>query len=109
MGTSSWLAWLIAIICAAAFLILWFRDVRRIMRERRSTLEYAAGQMRSWREKAIKAEDDPHVAAVFRRSETIYQQAVDHYNDTLARPWIRLPAALMGFRPLKDREGGGGC
>lgn len=40
-----WLISLIAIVSTAVCIFLWFRDVRRIMRERKSTVESAARQV----------------------------------------------------------------
>ena len=103
---SSWLAWLIAILSTAAFLVLWFREVRRLMLERKSTVESAAGQLAACREKAAQANGDPDAAAILARSESIYQQAVDIYKQTMCKPWIYLPARLMGFQQIWcNREG----
>ena len=93
---------LVAVVSTAAFLFLWFRDVRRIMRERKSTVDSAKAQLNVFREKAHKARDDPDAAAVLERSESIYRQAVDHYNQTLRKPWVCLPAALMGFQMIQN-------
>jgi len=81
-----WLMTIVAVISTAGFLFLWFRDVRRIMQQRKSTVESAAGQLAAWREKARKARGDPEAAAVVERSENIYRQAVDIYNKTLRKP-----------------------
>ena len=91
---------LVAVVSTAAFLFLWFRDVRRIMRERKSTVESARSQLSFFRGKAHKAQDDPDAAAILERSESIYCQAVEHYNRTLNRPWVYPPAALMGYRTI---------
>ena len=101
---ASWMIALVAVVSTAAFLFLWFHDVRRIMRERKSTVDSAKAQLDVFREKAHKARDDPD-AAVLQRSESIYRQAVEHYNQTLRKPWVCLPAALMGFRMIQN--GGG--
>lgn len=101
---ASWLAPLIAILSTAICLFLWFRDVRRIMMEQKSTVESAKAQLVIFREKAQKSRDDPNAAAVLARSESIYRQAVEHYNGTLRKPWIYPPATLMGYRTI--REGG---
>ena len=95
-----WLTSLTAGVSVALCLFLWFRDVRRIMRERKSTVESAAGQLAAWREKARKARGDPEAAAVVERSENIYRQAVDIYNKTLRKPWNYLPAHLMGYHRI---------
>ena len=93
---------LVAVVSTAAFLFLWFRDVRRIMRERKSTVESARSQLSFFRGKAHKAQDDPDAAAVLQRSESIYRQAVEHYHQALRKPWNRLPATLMGFRMIQN-------
>lgn len=93
---------LIAMISSAACLFLWFRDVRRIMNAQKSTMESAKVQLRIFCEKANKARDDPNTAAVWERSERIYRQAVEHYNRTLHKSWVYPPAALMGFRTIRD-------
>jgi len=96
----SWLIVLIMVSSVALSLFLWFRDVRRIMRERKSMVDSADGQLAVCREKALKARDDPEAAAIFARSERIYRQAVALYNQTIHKPWIVLPAALMGYHAI---------
>ena len=95
-----WLAWLVAGINIAVCLFLWFRDAKRIMRERRNTVESAAAQLDACRKKFAQAVGDPDAAAVLARSEDIYRQAVDLYHQYLRKPWIWLPATLMGFRNI---------
>lgn len=95
-----WLMSLIAVVSVALCLFLWFRDVRRIMRERKSTVESAAGQLAVWEDKACNAQGDPDAAAILARSKDIYRQAVDIYNRTLREPWNYLPARLMGFHRI---------
>ena len=96
-----WIVWpIIAVASITVCLILWFRDVQRIMDERKSTVESAAGQFAACKERAARTKDDPESAAVLARSEKIYRQAVDIYDRTLKKPGIFLPAILMGFRPI---------
>lgn len=99
----SWIPWLIACVSLVGCLILWFRDVRRIMLERQSTVESAAEQLNFWRRKASQTIDDPDAAAVLKRSEDIYGQAVNIYNKSMRKPWVCLPARLMGFRSIPYR------
>lgn len=94
----AWLISLAAVVGIALCLFSWFRDVRQIMKERKHTVESAAGQLDVYREKARKTKGDPETAALFARSESIYRQAVDIYNQTLKRPLNYLPARLMGFQ-----------
>ena len=99
---SSWLAWLIAGVSSAICLLLWFRDVRRIMRDRMGTVKSAAGQLTICRDRAIRSRGDPEVAAVLERSRKIYEQAVDLYNRTLRKPWICIPAHLLGYTSVRE-------
>lgn len=94
---TSWLILLLALVSTGICLFLWFRDVRRVMTERKSTVESAAGHLTACREKARKARGDPEAEAILDRSKKIYQQAVDIYNRTLQKPCNYLPAHLMGF------------
>lgn len=96
------LAWPIAVVSVIAFLWLWFWEVRRIMRNRKSTAESAVSQLKACREKGVGVRYDPELAEVILRSESIYQQAVVLYMRTLKKPWIWLPAVLMGFRHAPD-------
>ena len=102
---AQWLILLIAVLSTGVCLLLWFRDVRRIMRERKSTVESAGGQLAVCRERALKARGDPEAATVFERSEKIYRQAVELYNRTLNKPWNYLPAHLMGFQTIGEGKG----
>lgn len=97
-----WLVWVIAFASIIICLYLWFRDVRRIMRERISTVESAAGQLAIFRKKASETRCDPELVKVLARSESIYSQSVDLYHQALNRLWNWLPARLMGFRPIID-------
>lgn len=95
-----WLISLIAVVSVALCLFLWFRDVLRVMRERKSTVESAAGNLAAYREKMCRTRGDPDAAAILARSEDIYRQAVDIYNRTLRKAWICLPARLMGYHRI---------
>ena len=100
---ANWLAVLLSLLAlgsTALCLFLWFREVRRIMRERKSTVDSAGIQLSVYTEKSLGAHGDPEAAAVLARSERIYHQAVEIYNQTLERPWNYLPAHLMGFHRI---------
>ena len=99
---SSWVAWLVAAVSTTAFLVLWFWEVRRVLRSRRSVVESAAAQLSACRRQAAGVRYDPELAQILARSESIYRQAVAHYNDTLCKPWCHLPGHLLGF----DRDTG---
>ena len=71
------------------------------MRERKSTVDSAAGQLAVCRERVRKARGDAETAAVLEMSESIYRQAVDIYNRTLQKPWNYVPAHLMGYHRVE--------
>ena len=100
----SLVAWLIAAVCAAAFAALWCWEVRRIMRDRKSTLVSAEGQLSVCRKKAESEPDNLDVIAVLHQSERIYLQAIELYQKTRRKPWIWLPAVLMGFRAAEPQK-----
>lgn len=95
-----WMVWWMAIAGIEGCLIFWLRDVQRIMQERKSMVDSAAGQLATYRERAAALPEDPAVAAVLARSEHIYSQAVDIYNRTIEKVWVYLPAVLLGFRKI---------
>lgn len=48
-----WIAWLIAAVSTAAFVSLWFWEVRRVLNDRKSIVDSAAGQLTSFRRRAV--------------------------------------------------------
>ena len=66
-------------------------------------LAQAKAQLAACRRQAAGVRYDPELAQILARSESIYRQAVAHYNDTLCKPWCYLPGHLLGF----DRDTGG--
>ena len=62
----------------------------------------STARLSACRRQAAGVRYDPELAHILARSESIYRQAVVHYNDTLCKPWCRLPGHLLGF----DRDTG---
>lgn len=102
-----WIPWLAAAVSTAVCLYLWFREVRRIVEEKADMVSCASGQVESSRRRVRQFPGDAAAAAVLRRSEDICRQAQLQYRQTLRKPWIRLPALLMGYRMPEDTEEGG--
>ena len=98
-----WIAWLIAAVSTAAFVSLWFWEVRRVLNDRKSIVDSAAGQLTSFRRRAEGMPCDKEFTQVLHRSESIYYQAVPNYNRTISRPWVYLPARRMGFRRAPEQ------
>ena len=92
-----WVIWLVAIASTSALVVLWFWEVRRLLRQHRSMVESARCQLAAFEKRAAEAAGNADVAEVLRRSESIYRQAAGNYNETLHRPWIYIPGRLMGF------------
>ena len=81
---------------------LWFRRVWLVMKARHDAVEVAARQRQTAED---SAEPSPEAfAAVLARSENIYAQAVEKYEQALHRPLYHLPAVIMGFRSVKDER-----
>ena len=78
-----WIAWLIAAVCAAAFVALWSWEVRRMLTGWQSIVDSAASQVTAFRRRLAQTPADREAAAVLHRSESIYRQAVDNYNHAL--------------------------
>lgn len=64
----SWVAWLIAAVSTTAFLVLWFWEVRRVLRSRRSVVESAAAQLSACRRQAAGVRYDPESSRAARAS-----------------------------------------
>ncbi|MDD6033387.1 MAG: hypothetical protein PUC47_07910 [Oscillospiraceae bacterium] len=74
------------------------------MRGLKSMVDSADSQRAFCRKKAAEAPHDAESAAVLARSEDICRQARENYERTRKKLWICLPAALMGFGPIKTEE-----
>lgn len=90
------------LLCLVLGVYLWFRRVWTVMKARHDAVEVAARQRQTAEE---SAEPSPEAfAAVLARSENIYTQAVERYEQALHRPLYHLPAVMMGFRSVKEDD-----
>ena len=90
------------LLCLVLGVYLWFRRVWTVMKARHEAVEVAARQRQTAED---SAEPSPEAfAAVLARSENIYAQAVERYEQALHRPLYHLPAVMMGFRSVKDER-----
>ena len=95
----SYLGLLIAVVSTTGCVVFWFQDVRRIMYMHQNMVDEARDQLSALGKRA-EANQSIEDIEVLERSKHLYQQAVNHYNDKLCKPWIYLPARLMGFRRI---------
>jgi hypothetical protein len=96
-----------ASISTAAFLVLWFWVVHRELKSKKDTVKSAVSQLAACRKNFMQARDGPEEQAaksILSRSLDIYLQSVMLYNQTLQKPWNRIPGFLMGFQPIKEGE-----
>lgn len=90
------------LLCLVLGVYLWFRRVWLVMKARHEAVEVAARQRQTAED---SAEPSPEAfAAVLARSENIYTQAVERYEQALHRPLYHLPAVMMGFRSVKEDD-----
>ena len=59
-----WIAWLIAAVCAAAFVALWSWEVRRMLTGRQSIVDSAASQVTAFHRRLAQTPADREAAAV---------------------------------------------
>ena len=90
------------LLCLVLGVYLWFRRVWLVMKARHEAVEVAERQRQTAED---SAEPSPEAfAAVLARSENIYAQAVERYEQALHRPLYHLPAVMMGFRSVKEDD-----
>lgn len=90
------------LLCLVLVVYLWFRRVWNTMKARKDAVD-VANRQRQALENSSECSAEAF-SAVLARSENIYHQAVVLYNAALKEPLNRLPAAVMGFRPLTEEE-----
>lgn len=101
---------LIAILSTCAFLALWFWVVWRELLGKRRAVESAKAQLTASRQQYLRARDGPGEEAarqILERSQSVCGQTVRLYNETLKKPWNRIPGALMGFHKADAQSQGG--
>lgn len=99
MGTC--IACTIATISTIAFMVLWFWVVRKELYAKENMVAAVQYQLTASRETYDRVRDGPEgekAMEIFKRSQSIYKQAVEIYNKTLHKPFNAIPALLLGFR-----------
>lgn len=99
------IACLIATTSTAAFLTLWFWVVHHELIAKKDTVNSAEIQLVSCRKKHMQSRnssDESDAQGILTLSHDIYRQSVTLYNQTLLKPWNRIPGFLMGFQQIKE-------
>lgn len=94
----NWFLGMTILISTIGLIRFWFHKVRNLLNTQKEMLETAEKQLSDYRSKHICDRNDPEIAAILKRCENIYQQAVSHYNDVYHKTWVYFPAKLMGFQ-----------
>jgi len=98
------IAFVLALISTISFLALWFMTVYHELRSKTDTVKSAENQLAACRKNHMllsDSSDEQSAKSILSRSMDIYNQSVMLYNQTLNRPWNRIPGYLMGFRQIK--------
>ncbi|MEG2222683.1 MAG: hypothetical protein RRY95_08155 [Oscillospiraceae bacterium] len=106
---TTFLACSLAAISAAAFLALWFWVVRRELYAKQKAAHAARCQLIAGKQAYMRARDGPRerqAQAIMERSQRIYDQSIQLYNELLHKPWNRLPGRLMGFYSMTQHTRG---
>ncbi|MDD2510438.1 MAG: hypothetical protein PHG94_04850 [Syntrophomonas sp.] len=81
----------------------------RELTEKQDTVKSAWSQLAACRKKHMQARNGPEevdVQGILTRSHDISRQSVMLYNQTLQKPWNRIPGFLMGFRQISEGDDG---
>lgn len=98
---NTWIAYTIAIVSTAAFIALWFGVVKKELHAKENMVAAARHQLIASREVYERERDGPNAEmakGVLERSQSIYRQAVNIYNETLRKPYNAVPALFFGLR-----------
>ncbi len=99
------IACLVAIICAAGFVTIWFTTVYAELSAKRNCLADLDEQLRLHEElyaQVIDGSDWQAANAMLETSRMLCREASKNYNRILNKPMNRIPALLMGFRPVDE-------
>lgn len=100
------LSYAIACVSTFALLALWFMNAYQVISRKRQDLIHAEEQVRLLCECFNKVRNSSYETSAEKMLETsnqIYAQIEKSYNETLQKPFYRVPGFLMGFRKA---EGG---
>ncbi len=97
--------WLIAGLCVAVTLTLWFSVSYRELRGKRKALDFLAEEVRFHRRLHMQergGEHDTRAENILASKLLVYRKLAREYNALLKRPLHRIPGLLLGFRPESE-------
>jgi hypothetical protein len=101
----SLIACIIAGICAAGFVTIWFTTVYAELSAKRKCLADLDEQLRLHEGLHARSGDRPDAhssAMMLETSRMLCREAAKSYNRILRKPTNRIPALLMGFRAVDE-------
>ena len=101
------LGWVIAGICVAAFVTLWFIVSFRELSAKRKSLDASSEQVQMHRRLHMQergGENDAASQNILENKLMVYREVEKGYNALLKRPINRIPAYIMGFRPVGKEQ-----
>lgn len=105
--TAATLGWFIAGICITAFIILWFAVSYKEVSARKKSLDIISEQVQMHRRLHMQergGENDAAAQLILENKLMVYREVEKSYNSLIKKPMNRIPAYIMGFRPIgKER------
>ncbi len=103
------LGWFVAGICLTAFTILWFSVSFKELSAMKKSLNLISEQVQIHRNLHMQergGENDATSHNILENKLMVYREVEKSYNELIKRPMHRIPAYIMGFRPVgKDKKG----
>ena len=102
------LGWFIAGIWVTAFVTLWFIVSFRELSAKQKSLDTISEQVHMHRRLHMQergGENDTASHKILEHKLMVYREIVKDYNILIKRPMNRIPAYIMGFRPVGEERG----
>ncbi len=99
------IAYLVAIICVAAFVTIWFKTVYAELSAKRKCIAELSEQLRLHEGLYVQAKEGSDLQAandMLETSRLLCREAAKNYNHILHKPKNYVPALFMGFRPVDE-------
>lgn len=102
--TTATLGWFVALIFFVAFITLWFSVSYRELSKKRRSLDAISEQVAVHRRLCLQERGGRYEISaqnMLSNKLIVYGEATREYNALLKKPMHRIPAFILGFRPVK--------
>lgn len=103
-----WIIWLIAGVSTAGLVTIWFAAARSKLLHAKRSVDHAIRQVKLHMDGYAQACNGPYKAAALHSlniSRSIYRDAITNYEAVRHKPVIRLPALLLGYGDMPEKDG----